>query len=170
MSQMSLLKHGKGRERRIRRRGGGWCSKICCSGSGEGGNNRKREERRGEGLCKLRIPNVYFTIRINIFPLFSFSPSFFLCTTAEAVYTTTNSAPLRFFYGNAPPLFIPNRSCWPACLDVLGWLAAGLGLEIEHSPPRILVVILLISEGNQWLLLRRTANNSLTFKVYPTLT
>ena len=25
----------------------------------------------GEGLCKLR-PNVYFTIRINIFPLFSF--------------------------------------------------------------------------------------------------
>ena len=25
----------------------------------------------GDGLCKLR-PNVYFTIRINIFPLFSF--------------------------------------------------------------------------------------------------
>ena len=53
----------------------------------------------GEGLCKLR-PNVYFTIRINIFPLFSF----FLWTVLQhAVYAATNSAPLSllsaFFMG-----------------------------------------------------------------------
>ena len=52
----------------------------------------------GEGLCKLR-PNVYFTIRINIFPLFSF----FLWTVQHAVYAATNSAPLSllsaFFMG-----------------------------------------------------------------------
>ena len=89
-----------------------------------------------------------FALTFSLYSL-SFSPSLVLSLNCSSVlYTTTNSAPLpppspspsppplRFFYGNAPPLFIPNRSCWLACLDVSGWLAwvVWWGLAIEHFP------------------------------------